>query len=82
MGRDVNRDGPAAPADDVPHPDPVPLRPLAGLWLAEPTGDLIAFARRAPELAAHVPTGDDAAARVALAIAWLDLVSRQVPPHE
>lgn len=58
------------------------LRLLARLWLAEPDADLIADLRCAPGLAEHVPAGGDDAVRLDLAVAWLDLVSRQVPPHE
>lgn len=58
------------------------LRLLARLWLAEPDADLLAVLRHAPALAEHVPAAGGDAARVDLAVAWLDLVSRHVPPHE
>lgn len=57
---------------------------LARLWLAEPDAELIAALRRTPGLAEHVPScgdGDDVV-RLDLAVAWLDLVSRHVAPHE
>ncbi|MCC7020465.1 MAG: molecular chaperone TorD family protein [Ardenticatenales bacterium] len=62
---------------------------LARLWLAEPDADLIAALRRTPGLAEHVPSGGGDSGdgggdgvRHDLAVAWLDLVSRHVPPHE
>ena len=62
---------------------------LARLWLAEPDADLIAALRRTPGLAEHVPSGrgdggdgGGDVVRLDLAVAWLDLVSRHVPPHE
>lgn len=59
-----------------------PLRVLARLWLAEPDDDVLAALRDSPSLSAHVPAGGDDAARLDLAVAWLDLVGRRVPPHE
>lgn len=70
----------------------IELTLLAQLWLAEPDADLVIALRRTPGLAEHVPPGGDAddnglghidhAVRLDLAVAWLDLVSRHVPPHE
>ncbi|MFN8423529.1 MAG: molecular chaperone TorD family protein [Anaerolineae bacterium] len=59
-----------------------PLRVLARLWLAEPDDDVLAALRDSSSLPAHVPAGGSDAARLGLAVAWLDLVGRRVPPHE
>lgn len=74
------RGAPSAPSARDREPDP--LRLLADLWLAEPSDEVVDALRRTPALAAAVPAGPAAAVRLALAVAWLDLVSRQVPPHE
>ncbi|MEO8082220.1 MAG: molecular chaperone TorD family protein [Ardenticatenales bacterium] len=62
--------------------DGADLRLLARVWLAEPDDEVMAALRTAPAVAEHVPAAGGDAVRVDLAVAWLDLVSRHVPPHE